>query len=173
MSGHPLALRPARRADAEAVARVQGAAWRNTYRGLVPDSYMDRQDRNLDRRIAGIAEWLEPPHIAFVAVTPADHVVGYAVGGSSRDPTPPDGELYAIYLLAGWQGVGAGRLLLDAVRQALADRGMLSMVVWVLADNPARRFYERMGGVPVGSRRIAFDERTLEEVSYVWSPPGG
>ena len=53
----------------------------------------------------------------------------------------------------------AGRL------QALAYP---SMLVWVLAANPARGFYESLGGAFVRSRELELGGETHEEVGYGW-----
>jgi hypothetical protein len=43
------------------------------------------------------------------------------------------------------------------------------MIVWVMRDNqPARRFYERLGGVYVRTQPTTIGPATLEEVSYGW-----
>jgi hypothetical protein len=42
------------------------------------------------------------------------------------------------------------------------------MLVWVLADNPSRRFYEALGGAPVRTQHIEFGGTLLEEIAYGW-----
>jgi hypothetical protein len=43
------------------------------------------------------------------------------------------------------------------------------MIIWVLRDNqPARSFYERLGGVYIRAQPITIGSVTLEEVSYGW-----
>jgi hypothetical protein len=41
-------------------------------------------------------------------------------------------------------------------------------VVWVLAENPARRFYEALGGKIVFEKRIEIGGASLVEVAYGW-----
>jgi hypothetical protein len=50
----------------------------------------------------------------------------------------------------------------------LIDNGRSGMVVWVLADNPARRFYERLGGKPAGEQRLRVGGSPVVERAYVW-----
>ncbi len=38
----PISLLPASAQDAEAIARLQAQSWRITYRGMLPDEYLDR-----------------------------------------------------------------------------------------------------------------------------------
>ena len=42
-------------------------------------------------------------------------------------------------------------------------------VIWVLADNPARFFYERMGGKRAGERDERLWGALLHEIGYGWS----
>ncbi len=68
-------------------------------------------------------------------------------GGPERSGDPVyTGELYAIYLLEGWQRRGIGRRLTIEVVRQLTQQGLTSLLVWVLAENPSRRFYEALGG---------------------------
>ena len=50
----------------------------------------------------------------------------------------------------------------------MAQAGFTSMCVWVLARNPAREFYEHLGGVELSSRDIGLGGRQLEEICYLW-----
>jgi UDP-N-acetylmuramate dehydrogenase len=61
-----------------------------------------------------------------------------------------------------------GRRLVGAVAHALAEAGMPSMLLWVFADNPARRFYEALGGQLVARQTFELGGTTLAEVAYGW-----
>jgi GNAT superfamily N-acetyltransferase len=105
----------------------------------------------------------------FVAEDASD-VVGFASGGRERaGETGYAGELYAIYLLESAQRRGLGRGLFRAVVEGLRGMELADLIVWVLRENqPARQFYERLGGVYVRSQPITIGPSTLEEVSYGW-----
>jgi GNAT superfamily N-acetyltransferase len=104
------------------------------------------------------------------AAEDAGRVVGFASGGRERaGETGYGGELYAIYLLESAQRRGFGRGLFRAVVEGLRGMKFADLIVWVLRDNqPARQFYERLGGVYVRSQPITIGPSTLEEVSYGW-----
>jgi GNAT superfamily N-acetyltransferase len=107
--------------------------------------------------------------LVFVAEDAGD-VVGFASGGRERaGETGYAGELYAIYLLESAQRRGLGRELFRAVVEGLRGMELADLIVWVLRDNqPARQFYERLGGGYVRSQPITIGPSTLEEVSYGW-----
>jgi GNAT superfamily N-acetyltransferase len=108
----------------------------------------------------------------FVAVAPGGEIVGYARGCANRDPDPNfAGELEAIYVLLTHRNRGVGTVLVREVTRFLESSGRTSMIVWVLAQNPYRRFYERLGGTLVGNR-VGSSHRLgggpLPEVGYGW-----
>ncbi len=62
--------------------------------------------------------------MCWVAVTPGGYVVGFADGGPIRAPLQGyDYELYAIYLLKGWQGCGMGLALVRALWDSVCQEG--------------------------------------------------
>ena len=161
-------VRRAGAGDATAIADVHVASWRTTYRGLLPDDflaslshahYTERWRRTLD----------DPTHRVYVAEN-AEGVIGFASGGRERaGETGYRGELYAIYVLQDAQGHGHGRRLVQAVVGGLRELGVPDMIVWVLRENaPARRFYERLGGLYVREQPITISSTLLTEVSYGW-----
>lgn len=160
-----VALRPVRPADASAVARVYVDTWRDAYRGLIPQTYLDSMSHALHER-----RWRQ----AFAAggwgfVAELDRrIVGFASGGRCRSRGRWSGELFVLYVLPPWQGRGVGRALFDATHYELARRGHSDMLVWVLATNPARRFYEHLGGEPAGENVCEIGGARLRELAYGW-----
>jgi ribosomal protein S18 acetylase RimI-like enzyme len=105
----------------------------------------------------------------FVAQTDEDGIVGFVASGAERDGRKDyTGEIYAIYLTKASQGRGLGRLLFEAALADLRQRGHASMTLWVLADNPSRGFYERMGGLRIDEKEIELAGVMLKEVAYGW-----
>ena len=80
------------------------------------------------------------------------------------------GEVYEIYLLPEYQGVGLGTRLFLAARRELARFGFDSVVVWALADNEqACRFYRNAGGRKVARANERFGETSLTKVAFAWA----
>ena len=161
-------IRSATLTDASGIARVHVASWRSTYRGLLPDDFL------LSLSDIGYAErWkrviAEGTSKVYVAEDRGE-VVGFSSGGRERaGEAGYEGELYAIYVLDSAQRRGFGRELVRATVAGLRELGLGDMIIWVLRDNqPARAFYERLGGVYVRAQPITIGLTTLEEVSYGW-----
>ena len=163
-------IRAALPADAHGIARVHVDSWRTTYVGIVPDKVLARLSYgNRERFWHNVLTERDSQTVVFVAEDNAGQIAGFASGGPEREGIEGyQGELYAIYLYADSQARGAGRQLTVNVAQALAARGLNSMLAWVLADNPACGFYEALGGNQITSKDITIGDATLREIAYGW-----
>lgn len=161
-------IRPAAISDAAAVARVHVDSWRTTYRGIVPDevlaalSYEEREGR----WVGGLSDRSKFVYVA----EDAGSVVGFGAGGPERTQDPLyKAEILAIYLLESHQRRGIGRQLAETLVDRFRQEGFSAMLVWVLAANPARKFYEALGGVEIRARKDRVRGVMLDEVAYGWS----
>ena len=162
-------LRPALPRDADDIARVHVETWQSTYAGLVPSGYLARMSiaRSAPQwhRAAARAEKGNDLMVAEVD----QQVVGFVSFGPTRTPALPySGEVYALYVGIDWQGQGLGRRLLATSLDALAKEGHRGALLWVLTANPARFFYEAMGGRKVGERTEILWGVELPEIAYGW-----
>ena len=158
-------IRGARTSDADDIAEVHDAAWRDAYRGIIPG-------RELEKMIArrGPKWW----HTAIVrgtrlAVLDFDEsIAGYASYGRNRVPSLPyGGEIFELYLAPEFQGLGFGRRLFDAARRDLADHGHASTLVWALADNErALLFYRHLGGRVIREAHERFGSELRGRVAF-------
>jgi len=142
-------------ADAAGIAAVHVASWESTYGDVLPEDYLAARPAAV--RFAFWTDVLrenDPAVCVFVACFEDDSVCGFASGGP--------GELYSLYLLDSAQGVGLGRRLVEAVLEAL--RG--PVLVWVLSVNPARGFYEHLGGRLLEEKRVNMGGEIFTEVAY-------
>ena len=163
-------IRKAVAADAAEIAAVGIVCWNETFRGIVPDSYLDKMD--LAERIQWTETYLQDPNVDFYTVVAEQDgaVVGYAAGGPSRswDTAVYQGELYTLYLLRKVHRQGIGRKLVQAVAKGLTERGYKNMLVGVLRDNPARAFYERLGATYLREGVFIIDGVEITETAYGW-----
>lgn len=165
-------IREARSDDAQGIAEVHVASWRAAYRGIVPDEYLAQLsvEQRARRWLETLAVGVEIIYVAEDDAEGGGHIVGFASGGVERSEDMPayDGELYAVYVLQEYHGQGIGRRMVRALAERLAKRNFNAMLVWVLADNPYRGFYERLGGQLLGEKAIAIGGTSLTEVAYGW-----
>ncbi len=166
------AIVPAGPSDAAELARVHVQAWRETYAGILPSSYLERMSAPLHAR-RWRARLMRMNEITLAAEGP-DGLVGYASGQWARDRGERDeGEITTLYVLRAAQGGGLGKALLVGVARALAAEGARSLVIWVLRENRhARGFYERLGGMAQETRREQVAGGAAPSVAYRWADIG-
>ncbi len=144
----PWTIRPATSDDAEAIETVRIATWKASYRGIVPDTYLDSlkvQSSRVDRMRAAIDRADAGVRVVGVADS---QVIGMGIAGEPEDEQVQQGvgEIYAVYVLTQWQGRGVGRALLERLTSTLQALGYRSAILWTLRDRRAtRRFYEANG----------------------------
>lgn len=171
----PARIRAATPSDAAAIAAVHVASWRETYAGLMPEAILSALSvsERAVRWTHTLGEAASPDGASVFVAERQDEVVGFASAGPQRDRSLLaqgfTGDISAIYLLQRAQEAGAGRRLMAAAARALHDRGHRAASLWVLRENqPARRFYERLGGEQVGEKEDRRGATTLVELAYGW-----
>lgn len=160
---------PAGPEDADDLARVHVASWRETYQGLLPESYLARMSVAVHARRFRTALLRPGEHEATLAAADRDGLVGYAAGGPSRAKRLGEAEVTTLYVLKRAQGYGLGRALVTGMARVFAANGATSLMISVLRDNiPARGFYDHLGGRGEAPRREPGPGGVTYEVSYRW-----
>lgn len=161
-------VRSALPSDLPGLQRVAQETWRDTYAGRVPDDDIERfleanysleaLERMRERRArAGRGEEM-------LVALDGDAVVGYVTAGMNRDG---NAEIFAIYVLPGLHGRGAGYRLWQSIAAHFREQGFERCMLWVLDSNErARAFYERQGGRVAGERPYPIGEAEIRELRY-------
>lgn len=165
-------IREARLEDAEDIAQVYIEGWRTTYPGIVPDDYLAHM--SLETHTKRWQDILSSDDgFVYVAEDEMGKIAGFIWGGDVRDKSDPafTGELHAIYVLKSYQGQDIGRQLVRTLAKRLLEVGIQSMIVWVLAANPSRRFYEKLSArlFKTAPYRVPGTDLFLDDAGYGWT----
>ncbi len=162
-----IGIRKAEPRDAEAIADVHHLAWLGAYSGIIPHRALNRM---INRR--GPDWWANAIRRAatVLVVEIGGKLAGYATIGKNRArELSQQGEIYELYLLPEYQGIGLGSRLFAAARKKLASSGLRGLVVWALEENAgALSFYEGAGGRDIAEGVEIFDQKALKKVAFVW-----
>lgn len=165
-----LIIREAKIDDALAIAKVHVLSWQETYKGIIPDSYL--QNLSIPKRQemwVSILGQNKNASLTFVAQKQGE-VIGFVNGGKAREEKLGlDGELYAIYLLKKDQGRGKGQQLFLRLIESFKNQSYKNMYLWVLRDNPTISFYQKRGGLCEGQKEEEIGGKKLIEDLYVWN----
>src|SRR3977135_4412097 len=168
MSTTLIEVRPAKAADASAVASTHDEAWRPAQQGISPRADLEKL---INRRRP---QWWDGAirKVSRVSVLVfGDKVAGYANYGRNRARSLHfEGEVYELSLLPELKGLGFGRRLFTAARRDLLQSGLKSMVIWALSENdPATEFYRALGGLMVARSSEKFGPKSLDKVAFAWT----
>lgn len=162
-------IRKATLEDAPAIAKVHVDSWRTTYKGIIPQAFLDKLDYN-QRAELWFKNITNPINTVFVALNDEEQVVGFATGSKREKNTEPHAaDLTSIYILEQWQGFGLGKLLLKAIMKDLHEKGFSKAYVEVLAANKTRAFYQYYGAVYTKTEKLIIGGEVLDEEIYVWN----
>ncbi|HEX4212296.1 MAG TPA: GNAT family N-acetyltransferase [Candidatus Dormibacteraeota bacterium] len=153
----PLMIRPARPADAPAMARIFVRAWRRAYPGVVDDTVLEALDE--ERMTVHFQRLIELPEersrvlLALRRGRPS----GFTRFG--RDPDEAaSGHVFSLYVSPSAAGQGVGRTLLEEALAELGEGGHRVVTLWVFeANGRARGLYEGLGFRADGGRRVEDD----------------
>ncbi len=161
-------VRPAEPADALQIADVHRAAWSQAYAGIIPFRSLRAM---IERR--GAKWWGRAIRgsTSILVLDVGGTIAGYATLGLNRARAlPQEGEIYEIYLLPEYQGVGLGRRLFDEARRFLASLGCRGLVVWCLEENDhGVAFYRATGGRDVAEGSETFDRKRVRKIAFTWA----
>jgi len=162
-----VAIVPAEPADAAGIAAVHVATWRSAYPGLIPDHALrGLSATRLSQKYKH--DILQAPGVFVARDLQRGGVVGFTTASCAAPGALAAGEIETLYVADDWREQGLGRALLIRASRFLASEGCTSLFLWVLADNPSRWFYERMGGRPVQTGATRVGGLQLETVAMRW-----
>jgi hypothetical protein len=161
-----LRLRTARPADAPAIAAIQTASWQDTYRGLLPDAFLDAalaallltrwEDALGGRRRPG----------AVILATAGGAAAGFVAAWREGANAHVDN----LHVRPGMRSAGIGRALLGFAAFRLMQMGCDTADLWVLTGNgDGLRFYTRLGGVVVQQQNRPAQGQMVPQTRVAWA----
>lgn len=164
-----ISVRAARPEDAAGIARVYIDSWHDTYAGVLPAQLLCAMTPNgQTSRWQATIRARAREHV-FVAVHEDYGIVGMTSFGSSRDGAIGyDGEIFTLYVDPSFYNRGVGRRLLSAGFDDMRRRNYSSCIVWAHTRNPARFFYEAMGGRLIAERTVRMMGDAVPETAFGW-----
>ncbi|MBZ8132769.1 GNAT family N-acetyltransferase [Afifella sp. IM 167] len=160
MSALVIDVRYAQHSDATAIADVHERSWGEAYAGILPAVAL----RQMIAR-HGPAHWVEVigKRRNVLVLEVGGVIAGYSTFGLARQRSHArTAEIYELYLLPEYQGIGGGCLLFDDTCRTLKERGFTRLIVRALTENQrALEFYEHRGGRIRSMAQTMFGDRRM------------
>ncbi|MCP5081072.1 MAG: GNAT family N-acetyltransferase [Alphaproteobacteria bacterium] len=141
-----IVMRAATEQDAGAITTLHVASWQSSYRGVLPDSYLDgeaetERGAHWNETLSGLG----PKDLVLLAED-EQGLRGFISVYWRKEPGF-DAYLDNLHVRPGHRGGGLGRQLLAGALQRLIAQGARNLCLWAFDQNQgAIRFYERLGG---------------------------
>lgn len=117
----PFLIRHATPDDAAAIAAVHVKTWQESYQGIIDQNVLD--GLSIEQRLPFRLKILQDtPEGHFVACF-EDKIIGFCDAGPSRTDLAK-GEIYAIYVLDAYKGIGAGYKLFTMASSYLSTQNL-------------------------------------------------
>ena len=160
--------------DACEIANVHLNSWREAYKGLLPQDYLDQLPLTFRRRFRfwkSVIANSETKERTFAAESEKAGIVGFIAVTPERDEEFKTwGEIGAVYLFQSYQKKGIGLQLIEEAFRYLRAEGFQKAYCWVLENNPTCGFYERAGGYRLENqvKPTEIGGKKVREFAYSW-----
>lgn len=166
-----ITIRRATIEDAAEIANVHINSWREAYKGLISEEFLN--DRPLyfkNRYQLWKKVTINKEQVTLVAECSENGIVGFINGTSGRDEKLSDhAEVWSLYLLAKYHGKKIGFNLLRNYFDIHNRLGFKRAYLWVLDHNPTISFYKGAGAKFNGeTKSTMIGTQQIKELCYIW-----
>lgn len=162
-------IRKAKSDDAQGIAKVHVDSWRTTYKGIIPNDFLnnlsyEQRTELWKRNIA------REDNYVVIAENNEGQIIGFADAWKrGNNVAENSGDLTSIYLLEKCQGRGVGKKLFKELFEYFKRKGYDKVFVEVLEENKTRFFYEYYGANLVKTVQLKIGGKILNELIYEWN----
>ena len=156
--------------DIPSVVDIQIDGWRNAYKGIIDDNFLNSMNRNerIEKRKKDYKE------NGFIVAELNNQVVGFCRYIDNNKFTPNisdiDCELLAISVKPDLKYNGIGTKLFQFVVNEFKNKNRTKMILWCLKENdPSKKFYTKMGGKIIEEREFEIGGKNYYEVGFIYN----
>lgn len=132
--------------DAYGIAYVSAYSWKETYKGLLPEEYLEYRINNINNKVDDTKNFIKE-HTNYLVAVVDNKIVGICnYEYSQRQEYKDYGYLGALYVLKEYQGMGIGKELFKMAIEDLIKLGYDKMYLECMAGNDTINFYTKYLG---------------------------
>ena len=155
-------IRKANINDAKDIVRVNVMGWKNTYRNIFPQAFLDSLDSEDENSIRKCQEKINQ-----YAVCEIDNKIVAMVryGRNKKNYDDSYAEIYALYVDDSYKKQGIGSKLVAFAFEEL-KKEYDYVLISTLVNNSANEFYKKIGGEFIGNCDFLLDNKKFVENIY-------
>lgn len=163
-----LSIRSATRTDSVVIAKLHAQSWLNTYRGIVPDHFLDNDlDAERKKYWEKKMDGLQQNEFVLLA-DDGNAAVGFAAV-LDKPEAGFDAFIDNLHVRTDMKGKGIGKALMKAVAERLRASNRHSVYLWVLNGNSAaEKFYYAIGAQSADTTTVKFGGVDVAQKRFVW-----
>ena len=154
----------------EHYARVNALAWKQSYKGIVNDDFLEliNTEEEIQKAISNLTEGLKDSSRRFLLKYNDEYVGLLRVRKTKYKKYSECGELGALYLLDSVKGKGLGKILFNKAINELKYMNYDKIIIGCLSENPSNEFYKHMGGKFVDTNPLTLPngQELMENLYY-------
>lgn len=163
--------------DARDLAEIHVTSWKEAYKGLVDQDFLD--DLIINKYEERWRGWISEgvTNTLLLKTEENGNPAGFVTSGPLRTAPPGTSsvrpqytaEIYALYVLPDDFGKGLGKALMQEAAEALLQEKHKGLCLWVLEKNKrALDFYLHLGGQAVGKKVVEIGRSKVKEKCIAW-----
>ena len=141
-----LIIRNAKIDDVNEIISINISGWKDTYKGIFPNEFLDKLDPNDD----SIKKKCQSEIDKYVVALIDDEIVGIAMyGNNKKNYNDSYAEIYALYIKEKYKRQKIGTELVKYIFKKLKNK-YKHVLISTLKENSANIFYKKIGGIKLG-----------------------
>ena len=155
-------IRKANIKDAKEIVKINMLGWKQTYKGIFPQKFLD--DLNVNDEVS--IKKCENKINEYAVCEIDNKIVGIVrYGKNKKDFDDYYGEIYALYIDNRYQHQGIGTKLFKFAIDELKNNFKV-VLVSTLIENSANAFYKKIGGNLIGNCEFILENNSYTENLY-------
>lgn len=168
-SVYMICIRQAQSRDINKIAKIKADGWKSAYKGIVDDGFLNSM--SVSKQIDMIKNYSSDT--MFVAEKD-NEVLGFCRIYDYNEPVYDDKEIDCeireIYVNPSFKRMGIGSALFHFTKEYFSQKGKWKLYLGCLKDNhSARKFYEKMGGIPSSGKEIDIGGKLYPIVDFMYN----
>lgn len=159
-------IRKAIKSDSYSIAKLIVSGWQTAYKGLIDDEFLNNMSVNfMSEKWAKNIETQNSDNNIYV-YEENNEILGIIRFGKPDDSSSTyNSEIHVLYVEPSLKRNGIGTKLFKFATEHFIKNNTTNMIIWCLKGNiPTIKFYEKMGGKIVSSKKAVINSIELEEV---------